>query len=189
MTLTPILLPIACDASCTPSERVRQQRHHARRALRECAARCGAPLDGWEQNADGKPLPQAGWHWSISHKRTLAAAVIADHPVGIDVEHIEPRNESLWTEAASDAEWSLLGGRDWPRFFRIWTAKEAVLKAHGVGLARLDDCRIVQIPDTNRSVVAFQGQPFRVEHFHVGQHIAAVTCRSNPVHWLVWGDA
>jgi len=182
MKLQPVLMCIP-DEPLTPPQQVARQHSFARTALEACAIRNDAPLDGWEQDAGGAPRPQAGWYWSLSHKRRWAAAVIADRPVGIDVEHIVPRREALWDAVAFDAERALLGQRTWTTFFRIWTAKEAVLKAHGVGIGRLTDCRLVQVPDDRGMVVMYLGHEWLVEHFLVGDHLAAVTSHGEPVTW------
>ena len=77
------------------------------------------------------PLPNAGYHWSVSHKQQWAAAVIADGPVGIDVEHITARPRELHDRLAGPAEWDVLGDRSWASFYLLWTAKEAARKALG----------------------------------------------------------
>jgi phosphopantetheinyl transferase (holo-ACP synthase) len=80
--------------------------------------------------------PYAGTvHVSISHKSLLAAAIAASHPVGIDVETIEPRPDSFLTVAFSDTELALLArGEPEEWYARGWAAKEAVSKAAGTGL-------------------------------------------------------
>lgn len=94
-------------------------------------------------SSDGAPLvhphistPYTGrLHVSLSHKGFLAAAMAARHPVGIDIEVIEPRHESFLTTAFSVAELDLLSDlepQEW--YTRAWTAKEAVGKAMGTGL-------------------------------------------------------
>ncbi len=134
MTLHPVLAPVSLDAHARTPEQVQAQRDAARRALAHCAELCHAPTDGWQKNADNVPVPNEGFYWSVSHKREWAAAVIADHPVGIDIEKIAPRrNELVLDELATEEEWTIVGDRSWESFFRLWTAKEATLKANGVG--------------------------------------------------------
>jgi len=58
--------------------------------------------------------------------------------MGIDVEEIEPRRENIFGYVASDEEWRLFGGKSWDSLYRCWTAKEAVVKSTGTGLAGLN---------------------------------------------------
>lgn len=187
MTIYPVLVPIPQDSPVRTPEHVRQQRECARRALRECARRCGAPEDGWKKNAADVPLPQRGYWWSVSHKRKWAAAVIADHPVGIDIEEIVARGDELFAEIASDDEWKIVGERSWPAFFRVWTAKEATLKANGVGIAGLFACRVVDVSDGRHMTLEYEGRTWPIEHYYHAEHVAAVTRDDNDVQWGTLG--
>lgn len=184
--LHPVLLGLRRDPSKPIPARVAQQRSAAREALSRCAALCGGPHDRWEQDANGAPLPNGGFYWSISHKPLMVAAVIADRPVGIDVEHIKPRgNEGLWDRLADGAEWAIAGGRSWEMFFRLWTAKEATLKANARGIGGLDECRIVALPDDKHVVLTYRGSEWRVEQFYHQHHVVAVTAGDREVRWHV----
>ena len=185
MILQPVLIPIADDECLRGPERVARQREFARRALAACAERCGLAHLQWTKGENNVPQPCEGYHWSISHKPRWAAAVIADRPVGIDVEHVKPRREDLFDEIADQQEWSAVGGRSWPAFFRIWTAKEAVLKANGVGIGHLSDCKWVESEGETRAVLEYKGCAWRVRHVFYGDHIAAVTADDDPVIWHV----
>ncbi len=189
MILRPVLTPIPQREGTRIPDQVKQQQASARAALRECARLCGAPQNGWKKNAAGAPLPQDGWYWSITHKRLWAAAVIADRPVGIDIEHVAPRrNEAIMDAAASPEEWDMLRGRSWPTFFRLWTAKEAVLKANGTGVAGLSACRLVEVTNSSRMTLQYKGQTWPVEHFFHNSHVAAITCETDAVDWHVADD-
>jgi 4'-phosphopantetheinyl transferase len=174
----------------------------------------GAPWDGWTQTEDGRPIPQSGWYWSVSHKGDWVAAVIARHPIGIDIEFIRPRSPRAWKALARPEEWDMImtprlskissvdsfldgsptyGSVDetlsasdfvqWLPFFRMWTAKEAVLKASGVGLERLDDCRLSDVGPSGGMTLNFESQSIGVEHDILGRSVAAVTTGPIPVKW------
>jgi phosphopantetheinyl transferase len=81
-----------------------------------------------------------------------------------------------------------VGGRDWPAFFRIWTAKEATLKANGVGIGHLAECRVVAADAPMRMTIFFADREWVIEHFEHDGHIAAVTCVGDEVHWNVVGE-
>ena len=184
--LSPVVHAIPENDLLRGAERVALQRRTARQVLLRAAELCGAPTDGWEQDANRVPLPNDGWYWSISHKPLLAGAVISDEPVGIDIEHIKPRGrEDLWDRLADAGEWKVAGERSWGMFFRLWTAKEATLKANSRGIGGFEECRIVAVPDRTHVECEYSGQQWRIEqYYHVG-HIAAVTAGSLDVLWHV----
>lgn len=88
--------------------------------------RCGAQ--------HGKPrLAAGGPAFSLTHAGELVGVAVHDEPVGVDVERLRPLTDLAAmaahacapTESAPDAD----------AFFRLWTRKEAVLKATGDGLS------------------------------------------------------
>jgi len=189
MILQPVLMRIPRQDRLTGPQRLERQRRFARAALQKCAVLCNAPTDGWRQSDERIPIPNGGFHWSISHKRSWAAAVIADRPVGIDIEFVAPRKIDLFDEAATTEEWSMVGGRSWPAFFRIWTAKEATLKANSVGIGHLAACRIIAADAPKRMTTCFAGRECVIEHFEHDGHIAAVTSVGDKISWHVAEEA
>lgn len=142
-TLHPVVIAApAADAHFFGAERVDRQRRRAESALRLAAARAGVELGALEHDARGAPLASDGWHRSHSHTQDCAAAVLATGPVGIDVEPIALRRAAGFANVVSAAERALLGDLDALLFARVWTAKEALLKRAGVGLAELSGCRV-----------------------------------------------
>lgn len=76
-------------------------------------------------------------HFNLSHCDGMACCIIADRPVGIDVERVRPYNPHAARHACGDGELTAIeGARDPSRaFFCHWTLKESCLKAMGIGLA------------------------------------------------------
>ena len=71
---------------------------------------------------------------SIASRGSIAALAIASSPVGIDLEPLDAQAPVV-REVLHPRE--LLALQDKPdHFLRLWTAKEAYLKAHGAGLLR-----------------------------------------------------
>lgn len=183
--LFPVILDVH-EAVCalTSRKRVAALSRLARRAVCTSAQRLDVRLDALEKDADGVPLPSNGFFWSVTHKPRYVAGVIAPHPVGIDIEHVKPRSPSLFRKVASEREWALAGGKSDLFFFRYWTAKEAVLKAAGVGLSGLSRCCVTAVPDGRCVMVRFDGRHWPVTQLMFDDHIAAVTAPAGTALWI-----
>jgi 4'-phosphopantetheinyl transferase len=95
-----------------------------------------------ERAANGRLVPagKADWHFSLSHAPGLVAVLVADAPCGVDIEqrrHVQVLAIARRYFAAIEVEW--LEQQDeterLPGFLRLWTLKEAAVKALGTGLA------------------------------------------------------
>lgn len=100
-----------------------------------------SPLPELARTELGKPyfphLPHI--QFSVSHSKSLILCALSDRPVGVDIEDIRPRRDSLPEYALTEPEfcrYQSLGG-DWPAFYVLWTRKEAWCKYTGQGLAPL----------------------------------------------------
>lgn len=81
----------------------------------------------------GHPLIQ----FNLSHAGPWILCVLHDHPVGVDVEEEDramPANSALSREELARYR-SLAPGPARDYFFRVWTLKESLMKALGLGLA------------------------------------------------------
>lgn len=74
--------------------------------------------------------------FNLSHCKNAIACVVADRPVGVDVESIGRYNESLARHVLNDQEFSLVQQASNPQlaFIRYWTQKEAIVKYTGRGI-------------------------------------------------------
>ncbi len=182
----PVILKVPSEYDRLPvRERVRFLSRHGRRAVSESAARAGFGLKSFPKDENGAPLPVNGVHWSLTHKPAFVAGVAAPGPIGIDIEEIRPRSERLKNRIAGPEEWELIDAEQPVSFFRYWTAKEAVLKAAGVGLAALSECRILKIMDARHLVIVFQGQNWTVAHHFFDGHLASVVRDGYSLHWRI----
>ncbi|MFW5635095.1 MAG: 4'-phosphopantetheinyl transferase family protein [Thermodesulfobacteriota bacterium] len=180
----PVILKVPPEYLELPvRERVRFLSRYARRAVSESAARAGFRLTSFPKNENGAPLALDGVYWSLTHKPAYVAGVAAPGPIGIDIEEIRSRSERLKDRIAGPEEWDLVDAEQPESFFRYWTAKEAVLKAAGVGLAALSGCRILKIMDTHHLVVDFQGQNWTVAHHFFDGHLASVVRDGYSLRW------
>lgn len=107
------------------------------------------------RDANGRPCSDPPVDVSLSHSGGwIAAAACETGRIGIDVETLRDVAPSLAQRCLSAAELAWLeraepGGPRDLRFCRLWTAKEAYLKATGVGLAA--DPREVSIDHTRHA--------------------------------------
>jgi len=85
----------------------------------------------------GKPLVD-GIYFNVSHAADRAALALSmRHPVGVDIELQRPIEalEIARQHFSVDETRELAAlGDPVPAFFRLWTCKEAILKAHGLGI-------------------------------------------------------
>lgn len=86
----------------------------------------------------GKPyFPAAGSiHFNLSHSGSLVLCAVGDGEVGVDIEEIRPRRDTLPKAVLTGAEYEayLLEGGTWEAFYTLWTRKEAWCKYTGEGI-------------------------------------------------------
>lgn len=71
-------------------------------------------------------------YFNIAHSYNYVAFIKADVPCGIDIEKIKEAKEKLIKYAFASQDQKLIKTND--DFFKYWTLKEAIGKAHGNGL-------------------------------------------------------
>ena len=126
-------------------ERDRRRFIVARARLREeLAARLGVRPEAVEfaYGDNGKPrLPNQALQFSVSHCDDVALFAFSQVEVGVDVEAIRPVREAdtiavQFFSPLEHAGYAALAPRDrLLGFFRVWTRKEAYVKALGVGFS------------------------------------------------------
>src|SRR5512135_1240383 len=135
-------------------------------------------------------------HFNVSHSDDLAVFAFArSQPLGVDVERIRSvTDESRFAgELFSPAESALLESRSGfekvRAFFRLWTSKEAFLKAVGMGLTiPLDRIEVALAADGAPRLVSIDGgsepaQTWRLQSlnpmpdYEVSLAIESATCR------------
>jgi 4'-phosphopantetheinyl transferase len=145
---------VGCDDPARLDRRVqrRAQRCAANSLLRDLLARdAGYPAGGWQLLADGHDKPKllttdgpSSIDVSLSHSRAIVAAAITDlGEIGIDVEYRAPaRSIYEIAEYAFGPRERQVIQSGWLRdFYRIWTLREALAKARGIGFPMLADGR------------------------------------------------
>ena len=150
-------------------ERTRQRKDRLRTVLADALARkmlaeamgCTPEEVRFCYAENGKPSVEGGaFFFSITHSDDLVAVAVHDAPIGIDVEHIRevsPRlarryccdeeNFYIFGHEAKDTDFEHMASTDIRmRFFEVWTAKEAVVKASGEGLHHLRAINTTALP-------------------------------------------
>ena len=102
----------------------------------------------FEYNPNGKPFLPGGPYFSISHCRSGIAVATDDQPIGIDIEAIRHAEEDLIRRVmnAEEQEKVHSGANEQEQariFTRLWTQKEALVKAQGVGIASFEQLQQV----------------------------------------------
>jgi len=185
-SIHPVLMSVPPPRQKQGPEALQAQRAAARVALARSARYSGVVLGSLEKHANGAPLPSNGVFWSISHTTTYVVAVTAPCAVGIDIEKIKPFSPPLQEEIAGKPEWALVPLVTDLLFYRYWTAKEAVLKEVGQGLAGLPDCTIEEIVDDTHMILRYHSELFMVLHYKApGNHLCALTTNNSPIKWHV----
>ncbi|MFO7752371.1 MAG: 4'-phosphopantetheinyl transferase superfamily protein [Desulfobacteraceae bacterium] len=137
-----------------------------------------------ETGEKGEPLCSNGVYWSVSHKPDYVAGVVSGTPAGIDVEKIKPVSGPLFDRILSVSEKKMFPADSPERiFFRGFTAKEAVLKCNGTGLAGLGRVKVTGVDGSCSMRLEYNGREFRVENMYFDCHIASVVKGADPVDW------
>ena len=126
----------------------------------------------------GKPFLPGGPAFSLSHSGAFAALAVDAHPVGLDLERVEPARMRAIRRVCTPEEldWA---GEDPLRTFRLWTWKEAVMKATGLGFALAPES-FSALPFVIGGAVETAGGVWYAGSADVQGHALAV-CSSHPV--------
>lgn len=103
--------------------------------------KCPAPAITFRSTKNNKPgisyPPAPNIHFNLSDSADRVVIAVASSPVGIDVELINPKfsYQAILNNNFSLHEAAYINLDDnFKRFFLLWTRKEAILKATGIGL-------------------------------------------------------
>lgn len=117
---------------------------HAHKLLRECLKSAGV---AYNENTPvikgkmGKPslkeYPQI--HYNLSHSKGIVACIVSDTECGIDCEKVREYRPNVAKRVFSERELKMFDEADDSEkdliFFRLWTLKEAYVKAIGIGIS------------------------------------------------------
>ena len=151
---------------------------------------------------NGQPLlPNTPYATSLSHSNSHVAIAIAKaQTVGVDIERFPPRNpmHGLMDVICAAAEAAVIEALPeaarTPALLRLWTRKEALLKAFGVGLREAPSAIVADIDHAIAPPASASGAPeCRVYQLDlpsqlVGALAAPVCVTRHSLHWLGLSD-
>ena len=108
-------------------------------------------------NEHGKPYWENGPYFSISHCKQGIAVAIDDQPIGIDIETIRHADEDLIARTMNEEE---RVGMDDRKFTRLWTCKEAVVKAQGVGIQSFEQLQHIISKSRDLEISTFEKENY-----------------------------
>lgn len=182
----PVILSVPPkDQGLKGRERVVALSRLARQALEICSGKGRIQIGKLLKDANGVPMPFDGHYWSLTHKPKYVGAVISLQKTGIDIEEVRAISSPMFKRVAGDGEWRLGGSRSETLFFRFWTAKEAVLKAEGVGMAGLSNCVVKRLWDRRHLEIVYQDKRYLIEQVYFNGHIAAVVKNRLDSQWTI----
>jgi 4'-phosphopantetheinyl transferase len=122
----------------------------------------------FERSPQGKPfIKDCSLSFNLSHARDgMLFGFSRQTPVGVDIEFINREELSALSIAQRyfhpkefEALQSLTAEEQISAFYQVWTQKEAVLKAMGVGIAHhLATCEVSVLPTEPARLISFEGQ-------------------------------
>jgi 4'-phosphopantetheinyl transferase len=101
----------------------------------------------FEYTKAGKPFLPGYFPFSISHSNSLAAVLISEKEVGIDLEKIvDIKNTEDFSSFFSVSELNQIESSDnrMEMFFYYWTIKEAILKFTGEGISGINKLKQIE---------------------------------------------
>ncbi len=165
----------------------------------------------FEYNSRGKPkiadfLNKINLQFNVSHSEELALyGITCDRRIGIDIEYLRDMDDAakIAQRFFSPTESALIAGLHGDEqkrvFFQLWTAKEAYLKAIGVGLAGgLDKVEIVldkksitllSVGETSEYAANWSLNHFTPETNYVATVATETKQKPQQIQFLTWNQA
>jgi phosphopantetheine--protein transferase-like protein len=143
-------------------------------------ARTGCDINAIQYTSSGKPFIKDGPQFSVAHDANWVLVAFSDHEVGIDIQAIEPRRTSTLIERFHPEErshiQSLHETEQLKAFYRIWTRKEAFLKACGKGMT-IELYTFSVLPNS----ITFHGKNWHFVDVMRFEHMACSLCISEMI--------
>ena len=121
--------------------------------------------------------------FSASYSDRRLFLTFSEEKIWVDIEQVRPRSTSLLDKRSEELK--LLWGENWENFYRLWTAKEALLKAtNAENLDQIWNIQLVKVKNTSEQackvyfdkifILELKNQQYEVRSFSHEDLIGAV---------------
>lgn len=135
-----------------------------------------------QHNEKGKPFLKSNLaHISLSHSGHYAVASISTHEVGVDIETIKSIEDGVIKRVTTKNEQDQMAQRrNLKDFYRLWTAKECILKITGDGLGGgMENIDLHLDEDAISIVTAPIGKNFYFKEYNIPDFCLTVCSEAN----------
>jgi 4'-phosphopantetheinyl transferase len=139
-------------------------------------------INEWEKGIFNKPQIENWYSFNISHSGKFSVFVYGDNKLGVDIEEKCPMDyEELIHIFHSNEKQYVFDSLDTgTRFYEIWTKKEALLKAVGLGLINE-----LSSLDCSEGQVSYEGKLWFFHALHLAEGYAFSVCSSSKIEEIV----
>lgn len=127
-------------------------------------------IGGLTKSEAGKPFIPGGRHFSISHSEGSWAVLVADEECGLDIQFERTADELKIAKRWYHPDESAVVAEDEDAFFRIWTRREALVKAAGTGIMS------ASLPSTLADEVQYEGTTWQLKDVDIPGIDHAAVC-------------
>jgi len=174
----------ACLASCPAATSGRAGVQLARGLAEEALFQCAWQLDlapGFERfprSAERAPesfsIDGQNWYWSTSGTTGLVAALLGPTPLAIDAEWLGRERTDALAAYLEPGELALLPHGGTRALLALWSAKEAVIKQTGIGMAAMGRTRLVELLAPDQLCFELDGGRHLVRQTWLPEHVLSV---------------
>lgn len=123
-----------------------------------------------ETTDQGKPFLRAfsEFHFNVTHSKKIIIVALSRMPVGVDLERIRKIDVMRMAQRFFSPQELLLleKKQQQQQFFKLWTAKEAALKADGQGIAFGMKNNIAIMTEKNISSIELEKQSWKISSWN-----------------------
>lgn len=118
----------------------------------------------YEYNKNGKPFIKGypSFSFNVSHSGEYVVCAVSSKSVGCDIQKKSPCDISMGNVIFTQEERQGISNTD--DFYKMWTLKETLLKAIGIGLSD-EGIRINMIKEGRISEISYKGKKYFSKHF------------------------
>lgn len=128
-------------------------------------------------NQHSKPYADVNFYFNISHSGDKVICAVCSEEIGCDIEKIRDINESLIARCFTEKEQIFIN--DETKFFRLWTAKESLLKAIGTGITEKLKSFELCVENNKLLPIKYDNIDYSFKELHILKDYAITICVKN----------